>query len=97
MEGTVKWFDIKKGYGFINGTDGNDYFVHYSSLPEGIVLKEGESVTFEPAENEKGKQAQNVVAQGKESSTEDAPVDEDSEEPVEETEEPVEEESVDEK
>jgi CspA family cold shock protein len=85
MEGTVKWFDIKKGFGFINGTDGNDYFVHYTSLPEGVVLKEGESVTFEPAENEKGKQAQDVVVTGKASSTEESTEDEEEEEePVEE-------------
>ena len=60
IEGTVKWFDRKKGYGFITGNDGQDYFVHYSSLPEGVVLNEGDKVSFDPSENERGKQAQNV-------------------------------------
>ena len=59
MEGTVKWFDAVKGYGFITGDEG-DYFVHINSLPEGTTLREGDSVEFEPAETERGKQAQNV-------------------------------------
>ncbi len=61
--GHVKWFDNKKGFGFIsNETDGADVFVHYSVIQtEGFkTLKEGESVQFELTEGEKGLKAQNV-------------------------------------
>ncbi len=60
MDGTVKWFDETKGYGFISGEDGKDYFVHMNSLQGGIRLKENAKVSFEPVETEKGQQAQNV-------------------------------------
>ena len=60
MEGTVKWFDGQKGFGFIQGEDGKDYFVHFSALPEDMRLNEGDKVTFEVVETEKGVQAQNV-------------------------------------
>jgi len=61
MEGRVKWFNSKKGYGFIEGNDGEDYFVHESSLPPGAFLRENDQVTFEPVQTERGKQAQKVV------------------------------------
>ena len=61
MEGTVKWFDRKKGYGFIASEDGEDYFVHYTSLPKGAFLRENDVVSFEAAETDKGKQAKTVV------------------------------------
>ncbi|MBW2995543.1 cold shock domain-containing protein [Candidatus Woesearchaeota archaeon] len=60
MEGTIKWFNRNKGYGFIAGEDGNEYFIHSSQVPEGTTLNEGDKVSFEPAETERGKQAQNV-------------------------------------
>ena len=63
IKGTVKWFDVKKGFGFIQQEDGNDVFVHYSNISgNGFkVLEDGESVEFEVVEGDKGLQAQNVV------------------------------------
>jgi len=61
MEGKVKWFNRMKGYGFIEGDDGNEYFVHSSQLAEGTFIRDDDRVSFEPAESEKGKQAQNVT------------------------------------
>ncbi len=61
MEGTVKWFNARKGFGFIQGEDGEDYFVHSSALPEGTELRENDRVTFEPATTDRGKQAQKVA------------------------------------
>jgi len=62
-EGTVKWFNQRKGYGFISTDDGRDIFVHYSNISgEGFKnLAEGDSVTFDIVEGEKGLRAENVV------------------------------------
>ena len=62
-KGTVKWFNNKKGYGFITAEDGKDVFVHYSGLNmEGFKsLEEGAAVEFEIADGAKGPQAVNVV------------------------------------
>ena len=62
-KGTVKWFDVKKGFGFIQLEDGSDVFVHYSNISgSGFkVLEDGESVEFEVIEGNKGLQAQNVM------------------------------------
>ncbi len=62
-EGTVKWFDNKKGYGFIDPDDGDeDVFVHYSAVVmEGFkTLAEGDRVRFEMSEGDKGLRASNV-------------------------------------
>ena len=61
--GTVKWFDPKKGYGFILGEQGQDVFVHYTCIiGDGFrALKDGESVDYELIKGEKGFQARNVV------------------------------------
>ncbi len=66
MKGTVKWFDVKKGFGFIQQEDGNDVFVHHSNISgNGFkVLEDGESVEFDVVEGDKGLQAENVVRAG---------------------------------
>jgi len=66
MRGKVKRYFEKKGYGFIQGDDGQDYFFHYTSVPEGIILKEGDEVSFDPIKTEKGLQAKNVNVDGEE-------------------------------
>ena len=62
-KGTVKWFNAKKGFGFLSDEEGNDVFVHFSALVmDGFkVLEEGDSVEFEVVDGEKGPQAANVV------------------------------------
>ena len=62
-EGKVKWFNPRKGYGFIVTADGRDVFVHYSNIEGGgyKTLDEGDPVTFEVVEGEKGLRAENVV------------------------------------
>ncbi len=60
MEGTVKFFNEMKRYGFITGDDGEDYFVHKSGLQEGVFLKEDDRVTFEVTEDDRGKKAVEV-------------------------------------
>lgn len=62
MEGTVKWFDERKGYGFITSEDGKDFFVHYSAIQEeGFkTLNEGQRVRFDVTEGPRGEQATNV-------------------------------------
>ena len=61
--GKVKWFNAKKGYGFICDEDGADVFVHFSALNmEGFkVLEEGVTVEYEVVDGEKGPQAANVT------------------------------------
>ncbi|MFQ5964442.1 MAG: cold shock domain-containing protein [Candidatus Scalinduaceae bacterium] len=67
-KGKVKWFDVKKGFGFIQQEDGNDVFVHYSNIiGKGFkVLEDGEEVEFDVVDGSKGLQAQNVVSVNKE-------------------------------
>jgi CspA family cold shock protein len=63
-EGTVKWFNPRKGYGFIAANDGRDIFVHYANISgQGgyKTLNEGDTVTFDVVEGEKGPRAENVV------------------------------------
>lgn len=62
-EGTIKWFNSKKGFGFIEQESGDDVFVHFSAIEmSGFkTLAEGERVAFEVEENEKGLSAKKVV------------------------------------
>ena len=62
MRGQVKWFDPKKGFGFILGPSGQDVFVHYSQISgDGFrSLKDGETVDYDLVESDKGLQARDV-------------------------------------
>ena len=60
--GTIKWFDAKKGYGFINRQNGEDVFVHFSAI-QGTgyrTLQDGQKVEFEVVQGQKGPQATNL-------------------------------------
>ncbi len=65
LKGRVKWFNDSKGYGFIEQTDGEDVFVHFSAISmDGFkTLTEGEEVDFEVRQTDKGLQATNVQRQ----------------------------------
>jgi CspA family cold shock protein len=68
LNGTVKWFNDEKGYGFIQQENGgNDVFVHFRQVnrttPGRVTLQEGQRVTFEIGEGMKGPQAENVTPQ----------------------------------
>ena len=62
QNGTVKWFNTEKGYGFITGQDGTDVFAHFSAIEgEGYKsLEEGQEVSYEVVDGERGKQAANI-------------------------------------
>jgi CspA family cold shock protein len=61
--GTVKWFNESKGYGFITQEDGTDVFAHYSAIQgDGFkTLAEGDAVSFDVVEGDKGPKAANIV------------------------------------
>ncbi len=60
--GKVKWFDPKKGFGFVVNDDGKDVFIHYTSIDgDGFrCLKNGETVEYDPLDSDKGLQGRNV-------------------------------------
>ncbi|HZD60258.1 MAG TPA: cold shock domain-containing protein [Anaerolineae bacterium] len=62
LQGTVKWFSAEKGYGFIERESGDDVFVHFSAISEDgyRTLDEGQKVSFEIVEGDRGPQASNV-------------------------------------
>ena len=60
MKGTVKWYNDRKGYGFISGDDEKDIFVHRNSLEEGTYINEGDHVEYEVEASDKGPNAKNV-------------------------------------
>lgn len=63
MNGTVKWFNGEKGFGFITGDDGNDVFAHFSQIKgEGFkTLDEGQRVSYDVVQGPKGLQAENIT------------------------------------
>ena len=63
MKGKVKWFNAEKGYGFIVSEEGKDVFVHLSAIVQDGYksLEEGQEVTFDVEEGERGQLAKNVV------------------------------------
>ena len=65
VKGTVKWFNSRKGFGFISSEEGNDVFVHYTALSgrddEYKTLNENDKVEFDVVDGQKGPQASNVV------------------------------------
>ncbi|WP_086349779.1 cold-shock protein [Candidatus Enterococcus clewellii] len=64
-QGTVKWFNAEKGFGFISREDGSDVFVHFSAIQgDGFkTLEEGQPVTFDVEDSDRGPQATNVEKQ----------------------------------
>jgi len=60
MKGTVKFFNTKKGFGFIAAEDGKEYFVHQTGLNDGVSITENDSVTFDTEEGDRGPKAVNV-------------------------------------
>ncbi len=63
MQGKVKWFNSEKGYGFIESEEGGDVFVHFTAIQgEGFkTLDEGQDVTFDVVQGNRGPQAENVT------------------------------------
>lgn len=64
MQGTVKWFNAQKGYGFLSTAEGKDVFVHFSAIQneDGYkTLNEGQEVEFDVVDGAKGPQASNVI------------------------------------
>lgn len=60
MKGNVKWYNARKGYGFIQCDDGKEVFVHRTALPMELSLNEGDAVEFEVETSDRGPQAKNV-------------------------------------
>ena len=61
MKGSVKFFNVSNGFGFIKADDGKEYFVHKSALAPGTVLKENTKVNFDVVEGDRGPKAANVT------------------------------------
>ncbi len=75
-EGTVKFFNEQKQFGFIKGDDGKDYYVHVTGLKEGTNIAEGDRVSFNPVEGDRGPKAEQVEKASSESEKEEPAADE---------------------
>jgi len=96
MEGTVKFFNRRKGFGFVSGEDEKDYFVHFTALKQGTFLRDNDKVSFDAEEGDKGPKAVNVTLLEKASDRSDLPAEEGEAQPAEEetpAEEPAQEEA----
>jgi len=84
-EGTVKFFNAQKGFGFIKGDDGKDYYVHTSQVQEGAQLAEDDRVSFDAVDGDRGPKAENVkkIGAGESSETEEPAQQENTEEETE--------------
>ena len=60
MKGTIKWYNTRKGYGFIVGEDGKEVFVHRTAIPMETSLNDGDAVEFDIETSDRGPQAKNV-------------------------------------
>jgi CspA family cold shock protein len=60
MNGKIKWYNARKGFGFVESDDGKDIFVHRSAVPAGVFLNEGDKIEFETEETDKGVKAVNI-------------------------------------
>ena len=60
MKGTVKWYNSRKGYGFITGEDGKEVFVHRTAIPAETSLNDGDQVHFDVETSDRGPQAKNI-------------------------------------
>ena len=60
MKGKIKWYNERKGYGFIVGEDEKETFVHRNSIPDGTNLNEGDEVEYEIEDSDRGPKATNV-------------------------------------
>ncbi len=61
MNGKIKWYNPKKGYGFIEVEGENDIFIHHSDVPQFMTLEDGDSVTFDTSETKRGFKAINII------------------------------------
>ena len=60
MNGKIKWYNARKGLGFVESEEGKDIFVHRSAVPAGVFLNEGDKIEFETEETDKGVKAVNI-------------------------------------
>ena len=86
MKGNVKFYNEGKGFGFIAGDDGKEYFVHQTGLNEGVSLRENDAVTFDVEEGDRGPKAANVSLDSGEAAEEQPAAEEAEEQPEAEAE-----------
>lgn len=73
MNGTVKFFNSGKGFGFITAEDDKEYFVHITGLQEGVQIADGDAVTFDVEDGERGPKAVNVAKGSADADASDEP------------------------